>query len=261
MITLTDAEISLLLSTYLWPLLRITGFLLADPLYGTKTVPRRIKTVFAIALTVLIAPLLPAMPAIPVVSGEGFAILVQQLLIGLAMGFVMRIAITVVEMSGALASLQMGLGFAMFFDPQHGASVPALSRFLTMLVYLLFLAMDGHHAVLSALVDSFTVFPVALEPLPRMSYKLLAEWGGHIFSFGLLMAMPVVAALLITNLAIGVMTRAAPQFNIFTFGFPLTLMVGFVALYFTLPFFPAAVERLYAEAMGQMMTLLKVRAS
>ncbi len=260
MVEISDTEIALLLSGFFWPFCRIAGFIMVDPFFCTRTIPRQVRVATAIALTIIIAPLLPAMPEAPVISAEGLANIFYQVIIGAAMGMVMRLVIAAVEMAGMLMSMQMGLGFAMFFDPQFGAQVPALSRFLSTFVFLLFLAMDGHLVLISALVDSFRILPVGLESIPKASFKVLAEWGAKIFSLGFLLSIPVVGALLITNLAIGVMTRAAPQFNIFTFGFPLTLTIGFIALYFSIPAFAHVIGEIYEQniqAMLQLLTTIK----
>ena len=170
-------------------------------------------------------------------------------------GFVMRIVITAVELAGFIMATQMGLGFAMFFDPQHAAQVPAVSRVLTILTTLLFLAFDGHHILLTALMDSFDKMPIGVS-VPALSLRLLAEWGGHLFLWGLWLSLPVVGSLLVTNLAIGVMTRAAPQFNVFSFGFPLTLMIGFIALYLVLPLLEPAIAQIYRDGFGFISKLL-----
>ncbi|CUA82281.1 MULTISPECIES: flagellar biosynthetic protein FliR [Gulbenkiania] len=256
MVPISDIEINAFVAAFGWPFTRIVGLMLADPLLSSRSVPRRFKAGFALLLTLLLAPLLPPLPATPVVSGEGLLILAQQLLIGLAMGFTMRIVITAVEMAGFIMGMQMGLGFAMFYDPQHSAQVPAVSRVLTLFVFLVFLAFNGHQIVLSTLVESFRVLPIGAA-LPSANLRTMAEWGGHLFSWGLWLALPVVAALLVTNLAIGVMTRAAPQFNIFSFGFPLTLLIGFGALYFSLPLMMSALETIYREAFHFMQGMLK----
>ncbi|MGL6070820.1 flagellar biosynthetic protein FliR [Craterilacuibacter sp.] len=244
---ISDVEINALVSFFVWPFARILGMMLAEPIFSSRSIPRRFKGGFALMLTVVVAPLLPPMPEVPLVSAAGVAILLNQLLIGIMIGFVMRLVMTVVEMAGMIASAQMGLGFAMFFDPQHSASVPALSRLLSMFVTLLYLAFNGPQIVLSVLLDSFSTLPVGVS-VPADSLQALANWGGHIFSWGLWLSLPVVAALLVTNLAIGVMTRAAPQFNIFAFGFPLTLMIGFVALYLAVPLMVPALETVYRES-------------
>jgi len=246
-LVITDAQINALVAYFVWPFARIFGVFLTEPVFSSRAIPRRFKAGFALAITVLIAPMLPPLPAVPLVSAAGVAILVQQLLIGAMIGFVLRIAITAVEMAGMLSGMQMGLGFAMFFDPAQSAQVPALGRVISVFVTLLFLAFGGPQIVLSVLVDSFSVLPVG-SPFPWRSLEALAMWGRHLFSWGLWLSLPVIAALLVTNLAIGVMTRAAPQFNIFAFGFPLTLLIGFVMLYLSLPLLLPAIETLYGES-------------
>jgi flagellar biosynthetic protein FliR len=204
----------------------------------------------------LLVPILPPFPAVPLVSAQGAAMLIQQLLIGMSMGFVTRLIMAAVEMGGSLISTQMGLGFAMVFDPQNAGQTPALASILTMFVTLIFLALNGHQVILSTLVESFRVLPVG-KSVPLVTWRMLAEWGGHIFSWGLWIALPVVAALLVANLAIGVMTRAAPQFNILSFGFPLTLSIGFVALYLSLPLMEPVLEQMYQGGFEFMLRMLK----
>lgn len=247
MLSFSDAEINLLVATFTWPFTRILGVFLADPVFGTRSVPRSFKAGVVLVLTVLLVPILPTMPAVPLVSAPGMLILIQQLLIGLSMGFVMRVAITAVEVAGFIMGMQMGLGFAMFFNPQSAAQEPAVSMLLSMFAYLLFFTFNGPQLLLATLAESFRILPVGLA-LPAIGWKMLADWGGHLVSWGVWMSLPVVAALLVTNLAIAVMTRAAPQFNVFSFGFPFTLMVGFLAMYFALPLTVPVVEQIYGDS-------------
>lgn len=151
MFSISDAQINALLAYFLWPFARIVGLMLADPLLSSKSIPKRYKAGFALFLTVLLAPMLPPMPTVSVVSAQGTLIVMQQLLIGIIIGVVMRVAITAVEMAGFLMGSQMGLGFAMFFDPQHSAQVPAVSRVLTVFATLLFLTFDGHQILIATL--------------------------------------------------------------------------------------------------------------
>lgn len=257
MVTLSDQEISLLLSSFFWPFCRISGFFLVEPFFSSRALSRRLRIALALPLTFLIAPLLPAMPEAPVISVEGVLVIVYQLLIGMAMGMVIRVMFMSVEMAGVFMSMQMGLSFAMSFDPQLGAQVPAVSRFLSALVFLLFLAFDGHLLLISVLIDSFRVLPISLDPLSAVSYRELVMWGGRMFAIGFLLASPVVGTLLVVNIAIGVMTRAAPQFNIFTFGFPLTISIGLIALYFSMPAFLPLMKELYETGARDMLELLK----
>jgi flagellar biosynthetic protein FliR len=243
----SDTEINLLVGSFAWPFTRIVGVLLADPIFASSSLPRRFKAGLALVLTVLLAPVLPSAPIVPIVSAQGLTILVQQLLIGLSIGFVMRLTIAAVEMAGLVMAMQMGLGFALFYNPQSGTQEAGVSMLLSMFVYLLFFTFNGPQILLATLADSFHTLPVGLS-LPMSGWKLLVEWGGHVVSWGLWMSLPVVGALMVTNLAIAVMTRAAPQFNVFSFGFPLTLLIGFVALYFALPLTVPAVEQVYNDS-------------
>lgn len=237
MISINTAQWYALLSAYLWPFVRIMGVMSTDPFFGNRTISARVKIGMGIALAVLMQPLLPALPAVDPSGPIGLLILVHQFLIGVAMGFSMRIIFTAVEMAGHFAGAQMGLGFAMFFDPQHGTQVPVLAQITSLLTILVLLATDAHLLIINTLAESFRLLPVNQVPLAANGFKTLVEWGGQIFSLGLRLSMPVVATLLIVNLAIGVMTRASPQFNIFAVGFPITVGIGMLVLYVSLPQF------------------------
>ncbi len=256
MITITDAQINALIGGFIWPFTRIVALFMADPLLSTRVVPRRFKAGLAVMLTALLVPILPPFPNVPVVSGAGGIILAQQVIIGLSLGFVMRMVMAAVEFSGLLMSNQMGLGFAVAFDPLRSAQVPAVSQLLSTMTFLIFLAFNGHHVLISTLAESFVRLPVG-QSIDVLSYRHIVEWGGHIFAWGLWLALPVIASLLVTSLAIGVMTRAAPQFNIFSFGFPLTLSVGFITLYLVLPLMIPAIESIYEQGFAFMLAILK----
>ncbi|MBV8047829.1 MAG: flagellar biosynthetic protein FliR [Paludibacterium sp.] len=259
MVTISDTQINALLGLFIWPFTRISGIMMADPFYSSGSTPRTYKAGFALFLTLLVTPVLPKFPVIPLVSAEGVAMLIQQLLIGLSIGFVMRLVMGAVELAGLIIANQMGLGFATMFDPQNASQVPTIATMLTLFVTLLFLAFNGHQVVLATLIDSFQVMPIG-KTVPWQTWRVLAEWGSHLFFWGLWLALPVIAALLMTNLAIGVMTRASPQFNIMSFGFPLTLTIGFVALYISLPMMVPIVEQMYRAAFSFALEMFRVTA-
>ncbi|UXY17123.1 flagellar biosynthetic protein FliR [Chitiniphilus purpureus] len=244
MFTLTQAQIDLGLALFWWPFLRLLGFMLVDPFYSGRAIGMQTRVALCILLAVLVAPLLPPPPPFPVVSPQGVLIALNQLLVGAAIGFSVRLYFTAIEMAGNIAGLQMGMGFAMFYDPQNAANTPVVAQFFSFLNILVFLALNGHLIMLRVLVESFTALPVLAQPLAGDGFRLLAEQGGQIFRLGLVLSLPVIGALLITNLAIGVMSRAAPQLNVFAVGFPLMLAIGFAALYFLLPFLIPHIEAL-----------------
>jgi flagellar biosynthetic protein FliR len=248
-LTFTSAQLEAWLALFFWPFTRIMAWIMVDPVFGNRAVPVRIKVFTAFLLTLVLAPLLPPLPPASPASAEGLLILVQQFLIGVTLGFVMRVVFAAIEMAGHMTGLQMGLGFATFFDPQNAAQTPVVAQFLTLFTVLVLLAVNGHLLLIHALAESFRTLPVGVDGVAPEGMKELVEWGGEIFRTGVLLSLPVIAALLITNLAIGVMTRAAPQLNIFAVGFPLTLAAGFVVLYLALSHFVPVLMRLLDQAM------------
>lgn len=213
----------------LWPLTRVLGVIATAPILSDRSIPNRIKLGFGLVLTLIIMPTIPAIPTFDIFSLQGFLILLQQMIIGLAMGFSIRLVFSAIGIAGQLIAMSMGLGFATFFDPQTRGQTTAISQFLTILVMLVFLSLDGHLLMISALANSFVTMPIVIEGGGISPMKVVA-WGEAIFSTGVLLALPAVAALLITNMALGILTRTAPQLNLFGIGFPVTLSIGFLVL-------------------------------
>jgi flagellar biosynthetic protein FliR len=253
-LTFSSAELSAWLAAFLWPFARVLGLLISAPLFGNPRFPLRMRLGLALLITVVVTPTLPPVPQVAPDSLAGLGIFAQQLLIGLTMGFAVRLVFTAVEMAGELIGMQMGLGFAMFYDPQNAGQMPVVGQFLGVLTTLIFLALNGHLLMLSALAESFRDLPVGT--LPGTGRWLdIAGWGAGIFSAALLLAMPVIATLLTVNLALAALTRSSPQLNVFAIGFPITLAVGFAALLLTLPWLPATAESLLRVAMERLFSL------
>ena len=206
------------------------------PVLGGGEVPVRVRVALALIITIVIVPSLGPMPALDPLSMDSIFVSLQQLLIGVAMGFIVLMAFNAVTMAGEAIAFTMGLGFAVMNDPQNGASVPVVAQFYLVMATLIFLSLDGHHAVLMLLNDSFELMPVG-KPLGADSLWILVSWGTNIFYGSLAIAIPALAATLTVNIIMGVITRAAPQLNLFSVGFPITLAVGGFAIIFTLPTF------------------------
>jgi len=246
-LTLTSAEINTWIAALLWPLSRILGLIASAPLFGNAGVPVSAKVSLGVLLALVIAPLVPAVPAVDPTSWAGLLILVKEMIIGLAMGFAMRLVFAAIEYAGEVASQTMGLGFAMFFDPTTRGRSSAVSQFMALVATMAFLAVNGHLVLLEALAESFISMPITETPFSSNAALELARWGGRIFSAGLQIAMPIIAALLITQVALGILTRAAPQLNIFGIGFPITLGVGFLTLSLALPYLGAPIVNLFNQ--------------
>jgi len=255
-VSINSAQLEALLTVFFWPFFRILGLIISEPVLGHRNVPVRAKIGLAILIAVIIGPMLPNIPKVPLFSAEGFFIAMQQLLIGLSMGFVVRLAVTAAETAGQLMGLQMGLGFAVFFDPQTSAQTAVIGQFLGLFTTLIFLATNAHYLVMMALVESFEVLPVASEPLAAKGFLLVAQSGASVFLYGLLIALPVIATLLVANVSFGILSRAAPQLNLFAVGFPVTLAVGFLALYVLIPMLGPALLNLFEHASETIMQML-----
>ncbi|MBS1189620.1 MAG: fliR [Rhodocyclaceae bacterium] len=253
MISLTSAQLDAWIAAFIFPLTRILAVIATAPFWSSTAIPRRMRLVLGLAIAVGLAPMLPAMPAVSPFSSQGVWILVQQLLIGIGMGFAMRIVYSAVDMAGEFIGLQMGLGFATFYDPTNSSQTPVVAEFMNLLALLLFLAINGHLFYVATLAQSFTAIPVSTTPLGNGSWLTLAELGSRMFAAGLLLALPVIVALMITNLALAVLSRAAPQLNIFAIGFPLTLIGGFIVLAMSLDYLATPLQALFEEGLSAML--------
>jgi flagellar biosynthetic protein FliR len=258
MLELTDMQIGGWVGQYLLPLFRIASMLMVMPVIGTQLVPMRVRLYLSLAICLVLAPNLPPMPQVDAVSLQSMLLIGEQVLVGVMFGFVLQLYFHLFTVAGQIIAMQMGLGFASMVDPANGVSVPVLGQFLLMLVTLLFLAMNGHLVVFEVLAESFVTLPVG-EGLLLDHYWIMAGKLTWVIAAGLLMALPVITALLIINLAFGVMTRAAPQLNIFSIGFPLTLVLGLIIFWLGISDFLAHFQVLTSEALQQLREVARVR--
>lgn len=233
MLTLNSLDLQHWVIQFLWPLTRILGCIAVAPIFNHGAIPNRIKLGIGLMITLAIVPSV-TVPNIDVLSWQGLLSLLEQFLIGISMGFVVRVFFTAIEMAGYLAGMSMGLGFASFYDPQTDGQSVSISQMMVILSMLVFLSLDGHLIVIATLAQSFQTMPISTGAWV-LNAKQLALLGSHIFSQGLLIALPVVASLLITNMALGILTKASPQLNIFGIGFPITISVGLIMTLLSLP--------------------------
>lgn len=229
MITFSSEFLQAWVINLLWPLTRILAVIAIVPIFSHTTIPNRVKVGLSVLLTIIIVPTIPPIPEFEVFSLDGLLILVQQVIIGFAIGFSMRLVFAAVDLAGQMIGLAMGLGFAQFFDPQTNGQSTALNQLLVLLAMLIFLSLDGHLIIVTAMANSFITMPISLHGA-GINPMQIALWGSTIFSSGLMLALPAVCALLITNMALGILTRTAPQLNLFGIGFPVTLSMGFLVV-------------------------------
>ncbi len=205
----------------------------------------------AAALAWFVAAISPSPPAIDPVSWTGLLVSAQQVFIGLSMGFMLQLVFAVLTVAGESIAMSMGLGFAMMVDPQNGAQVPVVAQYFLIMAMLLFLALGGHIAFLEMVLTSFDHLPVAVHGFDRDMAWLIVTYGSELFVGALLVALPVVTSILLVNMAFGVVTRAAPQLNIFAVGFPITLMLGLFLLMVNWPNQVTRIESLLLDSLEQ----------
>ncbi|MDH4134149.1 MAG: flagellar biosynthetic protein FliR [Gammaproteobacteria bacterium] len=229
------ADITAWIGAFLWPFFRIGAMLMSMAVIGTRALPVRVRLLLALAITVAIVPLTAPAPAVDPLSAEGLWIGAQQILIGVAMGFALRLVFAALDLAGESIGQLMGLGFASLMDPQNGVQVPAVSQFYILLATLMFLSLNGHLLWIETLAGSFQAIPVGAGGLSPEAVWAIVLFPAQIFGWAVRMALPVIAALLVVNVAFGVLSRASPQLNVFSVGFPVTLFVGLLLIFITLP--------------------------
>lgn len=245
-------EIMLNVNQFIMPFIRVAALFSVAPVLSSPFLPARIKIAIASVITIFMVPLLDITASIELFSSAGFIQIGIQLLIGLLMGFILRLVFSALTIAGENIAVTMGLGFAQITDPVNGVTVPIVSQFLTITATLIFLALDGHLALINMLFDSFTYIPVGYTFEYQTALWDVVSWGTNMFSGALMVAIPAITALLVANSALALMTRAAPQLNIFSVGFPITIMLGLAVIALTLPSIVAVFQNLLNDAFEQM---------
>lgn len=235
MITFSEVQLTSWLSALIWPFLRTLALFTSAPVFSSKAVPVRGKIALAFFVALAAQPSLDGQPMVSINDVTVFGAVLQQVGVGVAIGFTIRVVLAAVELAGEVVGFQMGLSFASFFDPTIGGQSSAVARFFGQIALFMFVVMGGHLMVLMTVIQSFVAFPVDQNFLQALSQMKIYDLGKDLFASGLWMALPMVGMLMFVNLALGVVSRVAPQMNIYAIGFPITLTVGLVGMAATLP--------------------------
>jgi flagellar biosynthesis protein FliR len=255
----TDLALAQMLQQYLLPFFRIVSLFMVMPILGTRIVSARTRIILAFWITLISAPLLPPMPVMPLLGLQTWVAILQEVLIGVLVGFVFLVVFQVFVLAGQFIALKLGMGFSAMNDPASGVSVTSLSQFYLLMVTLMFVAVNGHILLIELVVQSYAAWPPGVWLLSSVKFAKVAALGSWLFAGALLMSLPVFAFLMIVNIAFGVMSRSAPQLNIFAVGFPFTLVCGLVMIWLGLSNFDADFERINAEGFMVLHQLLETR--
>ncbi|WJG10619.1 flagellar biosynthetic protein FliR [Aliiglaciecola sp. LCG003] len=242
----------------LLPFMRVSGLFAAMVGLSAKSVPTPIRSLLTLFLTLVIMPVVPPVNMGEMLSVGTFVLIIQQLIIGIAIGFISAMALETFVLAGQVVAMQTGLGFASIVDPVNGINVPAVGQFYLILATLLFWGLDGHLAMIKMIVLSFEAFPIGEAWFQPEQFKAIAHWGGWMFVAAVTLSLAPIVSLLIVNLAFGVMTKAAPQLNIFSIGFSIAQIMGLIIIWLTLDNFTHHFEVQWERAQLLMCDLVRV---
>jgi flagellar biosynthetic protein FliR len=248
----TQAALDGHIAQFFFPFVRIMAMMAIVPVLGNRAIPARLKVALAALITMAAAPLLPQDYPVPIDSYQGYLIVGREILIGAAMGLTVRLIFAAIEMGGEIAGLQMGLSFAGYIDPSSGSNNTAVSSYFGIIAVLLFLSINGHLLLISGLVNSFQHIPIGGGADLIGISKSIAHMGAKIFSVALSISLPIIVTLLVVNLGLGIMSRIAPQLNVFAIGFPISLTVGLCAVLFLLPYMERPLRILLEQSTGML---------
>jgi len=244
----TDSVINQYVADFILPYARISALLMSMVGFGSKALPSRVKLFLGLAITVAVMPVIPPTKVENLLSLTTTLLLVEQVIIGIMLGFITVMVVNTFTLAGQIIAMQTGLGFASLVDPSSGVSVPAVGQFFLILSTLLFWLLDGHLIFIQFIVASFDTLPIGSNSLSAIKYRELVEWGQWMFATALSLALAPITAMLLINFSFGIMTRAAPQLNIFAIGFPVTMTSGLLIMWLTIGNFTTHFELQWQRA-------------
>ena len=256
MLLTTDAILS---GVYLFsaPFLRISAMMVVAPIFSAPGFNLRARVLLSVLIAALVAPSISLPANFELISLMGLVVAIQEIGVGLMIGFILQLAFGAIVFGAQAMSMTMGLGFAMAVDPQNGVQVPVVAQLYVILGTLLFLAVDGHLALINAVARSYDLVPAGSVSISPTSFSALISLGSIVFAGGILLALPVMTALLLINLAFGIITRTAPQLNIFAVGFPVTILAGLFIMFLVMPGFINALSNMFQFVSLQSLTIFE----
>ncbi len=246
-------------AVFLLMLTRCSGIFMIAPFFGSLNIPVTIRAAAAFAFTLVLFPVVDGLgtvaapPSVWAFAGSVLA----ELFIGWLIGFIAYVCFSAIHMAGKVMDMQVGFAVVNVMDPTSGQQIPLIGSLLYNLGIIVFLVTNGHHVIITALVESFRMVPLAAMQ-PNLSLTmLLVDFTNGIFVTGMKIAMPVTFAILLVNVALGILARTMPQMNIFVVGIPLQLMVGVGVLSMLLPFYVMFLDVLFNEMYGKISIALQ----
>ncbi|MVO99144.1 flagellar biosynthetic protein FliR [Paenibacillus lutrae] len=242
---------------------RMTSFFVVVPLFSSKNVPNVFKIGLALFLT-LIVTATQGTTQLVVMDAQFVLLILREILVGITLGFIAYMFFTAVQIAGSFIDVQIGLGIANVLDPMTGTSVPILGNLKYMVAILLLLSFNGHHFLIQGIMNSYEWIPLSNEMFAQVYKGQISEFMirtfSTMFALSMQLAAPIVAAMFLTDLGLGLLTRVAPQFNIFVIGVPLKLMVGFLLIALLMPELLGLFHGLFDRIFAAMQKFLNIVA-
>ena len=258
---MTEAEFLTNVGLFLIGMVRFTGFFINMPVFGEGIIPMRVKAGLSALCAALVLPHLRATQILPVLSIPGYGLMIiRELALGFTIGFVVLMFIECMKFAGELIGMQIGFSFVQVMDPESSKSLSIISEFLQVFMTLMFLILGGHLLLLGAFARSFDIVPLAGLQLEGGEISEIVKVSALIFWTGLQVAMPIIAVILLGDVALGIIARTVPRLNIFQVGFALKIIIGLYSLGLLLPFISDLVRKLLGDSMNQVTILLQMMA-
>ena len=240
---------------------RVAGIFSAIPAFGGRTIPLNVKALLVLMITLVCFPVLNlTAPQIPADTVTLALLVLREVMVGVTLGFITKVIFSAVEFSGQIIGMQMGFTISSIIDPSQGTQTQLMSVIQTLLATLLFLATNIHHLFIRTIVDSFRAIPMGAWTLNADIITFLVKGTAEIMVLGIRLAAPVMVALLLVSVILGIMARAFPQMNIFMISMPLNIGIGFVVLGVTLTIFFHVLNIAFGSVDGQIQTLFRLMA-
>ena len=247
-----------LLPAFMLVFIRCSAFLITSPLFIIPGIPPLVKAGFAFMLAVIIYPLAPETEAVVVNGLWSYGLMVlSETAVGLAMGMICTMVFNIMRMAGQMIDFQIGFAMSQMMDPSTGSMNTLLGRFLYFVTLATFFCMDGHHGLIWGLVKSYQILPLAAAEISGSAVQFFIRVFADSIVMALKIAMPVIGALLMTDMALGVMGRAAPQMNVFMLGFPFKIMFGLISLAILLPLFGSVFATIFDQMHKNLLILVR----
>ncbi|MDT0633371.1 flagellar biosynthetic protein FliR [Spectribacter hydrogenoxidans] len=244
----TVEQLAAWVNAFFWPFLRVGAMTIAAPVFGSRMIAARARLTLAVAVTIALMAILPPPPVLATFSVAWWTAVLQQMLIGLTMGFVLQLVFEGIVLGGMVIAMGAGLGFATLADPLRGVQTPVVSQYFVILTTLLFLALGGHLALISFVATSFHTLPVGAIGFTPDVARAVADYGVHLFAGAMQIALPATLAILVVNLSFGIISRSAPSLNLFAIGLPAALLFALAVLPMTLDAMAVVFERRLEQA-------------